>query len=114
MPLTVTVDGALVTLQVDGAIDSHLGTELSVAAATALGEGQQRFLLSLQRAKQANSAGLEALVQTAQTLRDAGARLALVGPSAVLADILKATRLDRRFAIFESTEQAMVGLQREH
>ncbi len=113
MPLATAVDGGLVTLLVDGAIDSHLGGELNAAAATALADGKRRFLLSLQRAKQANSAGLEALVCAAHTLSEAGARLALVGPSPLLADILKATRLDRRFAIFDSTEQAVVGLQRE-
>lgn len=101
------------TLQVDGAIDSHLGNELKAAAETALEAGGVRFLVNLQRARQANSAGLEALIRAAHALSEAGARLALIGPPAQLADILKATRLDRRFAIFDSTEQAIVGLQRD-
>ena len=113
MSLSTAVDGNLVTLLVDGAIDSHLGNELKAAAEAAVSSGQRRFIVNLQRAKQANSAGLEGLVRAAQALSEAGARLALVGPSVLLADILKATRLDRRLAIFDSTEQAIVSLQRE-
>ena len=113
MPLSTTVDGALVSLVVEGAIHSHLGNELKAAADVAVTNGQRRIIVSLQRAKQANSAGLEGLVRAAQALSEAGARLALVGPSALLADIFKATRLDRRLAIFDSTEQAIVSLQRE-
>ena len=113
MTLSTAVDGTLVTVQVDGAIDSHLGNELLAAAAAALLEGKRRFLVSLQKAKSANSAGLQALVRAAQKVNEGGARLALVGPPPLLADILKATRLDRRFAIFDSTEQAIVNLRRE-
>jgi anti-anti-sigma factor len=113
MPLTTTEDGTTLTMLVDGAIDSVLGTELQKSAAAALANGARRFLVNLQRAKQANSAGLEALVRTAVQVTGGGGRLALVNPGPVLSDILKATRLDRRFAVFESTEQAIRGLRRE-
>ncbi len=114
MPLTTCEEGNLVTMRVDGAIDSHLGTEMRAAAAQALAAGKRRFLVNLQRAKQANSPGLEALVTTARDVGAGGGKLALVGSSPLLADILKATRLDRRFAVFDSTEQAIAVLRREH
>ncbi len=113
MPLTSREDGNLLTLVVDGAIDSGLGGELHKAASEALHTGKRRFLVNLQKAKQANSAGLEALVRTATAVTGGGGRIALVGPDPVLADILKATRLDKRFAVFESTEQAIGRLRRE-
>lgn len=113
MTVTISEDGTFVTLHVDGAIDSHLGTALIGAATTALTGGKRQFLVNLQRAKQANSAGLETLVRTARNVGDGGGRLALVGLSPLLVDILKATRLERRFAVFESTEQAIQSLRRE-
>jgi anti-sigma B factor antagonist len=114
MPLTTIDEGNLMTLRVDGAIDSHLGAEIRAAAAQAVAAGKRRLLLNLQRAKQANSPGLEAMVATAREVAAGGGRLALVGSSPLLADILKATRLDRRFAVFDSTEQAIAVLRREH
>jgi anti-sigma B factor antagonist len=113
MPLTTSEEGNVVTLRVDGAIDSHLGAEIRTAAGAALATGKLRFLVNLQRAKQANSHGLQALVATAREVGGGGGKLALVGSSPLLADILKATRLDRRFAVFDSTEQAIAVLRRE-
>lgn len=113
MPITTQEEGPLVTVFVDGAIDSQTGAALGGATSTALGEGLRRVLVNLQKAKQANSVGLEALVKVAQQVTDGGGRFALVGPSPLLLDILKATRLDRRFAVFESTEQAIQNLRLE-
>lgn len=113
MPLTTTHDGRLLALHVDGAIDSHLGAEMQTATSAALANGTLRFLVNLQRAKQANSAGLEALVTTARSVARGGGRLALVGTTPLLADVFAATRLDQRFALFDSTEQAIATLRRE-
>jgi anti-sigma B factor antagonist len=113
VPLTTNEEGNVVTLRVDGAIDSHLGAEIRAAATTALAAGKRRLLVNLQRAKQANSPGLEALIATARDVGGGGGKLVLVGSSPLLADILKATRLDRRFAVFDSTEQAIAVLRRE-
>lgn len=113
MPVAATADGTLVTLHVEGAIDSHFGTALLAATATALGNGARRVLVNLQKAKQANSVGLQAMVQVAQQVNGQGARIALVGPPPHLLDILKATRLERRFAVFDSTEQALKNLRLE-
>ena len=84
---------------------------MQAAATAGLDDGKRRFLVNLQKAKQANSAGLEALVRAAAAVTQGGARIALVGPGPLLADVLKATRLDRRFAVYESTEQAITGLR---
>jgi anti-anti-sigma factor len=113
MPISTMADGALTTFSIDGALDSGLGTELGRLAEEALQTGTRRVLINLQKAKQANSAGLEALVRAATTITGKGGRLALVGPDPVLVDILEATRLNRRFAVFESTEQAISGLRRD-
>lgn len=113
MPIVAAEDGTLVTLHVDGAIDSHVGGALQAAATTALANGARRVLVNLQKAKQANSAGLDALVQMARLVIDRNARIALVGPPPHLLDVLKATRLDRRFAVFDSTESALQNLRLE-
>lgn len=113
MPITASEDGTLVTLHVDGAIDSHAGNALLSAIDTALANGARRALVNLQKVKQANSAGLSALVHAARHAIDRSARIALVGPPPQLLDIMKATRLDLRFAVFESTEQALKNLRME-
>lgn len=111
MAVTTTVDGGMVTLHVDGSIDSHLGDALQAATHAALTDGKRRFLVNLQKARHANSAGLEALVRVAQLVAAGDARIALVGPPPLLVDVFEATRLARRFAVFESTEQAVQGLR---
>ena len=69
--------------------------------------------MNLQRARRAILAGLDALVQMARVVIDRNARIALVGPPPHLLDVLKATRLDRRFAVFDSTESALKNLRLE-
>lgn len=113
MAITRTEDGNLVTLLVDGTLESTLGATLRADAGRALAAGRRRFLVNLQKTKTANSAGLEALVHTARAVNAGGGRLALVGPNSLLADILKATRLDQRFAVFDSTEQALREMRAE-
>lgn len=113
MPITTQEESQLLTVFLDGALDSQLGASLGGALQAATQKGIRRFLLNLQKAKQANSAGLEALVKVAHQVTAAAGRFALVGPPPLLLDILKATRLDRRFAVFESTEQAIQNLRME-
>ncbi|MBK8974934.1 MAG: STAS domain-containing protein [Planctomycetes bacterium] len=113
MSVATVEDGNLITLFVDGAIDSTLGESLRTEASVALAAGRRRFLVNLQKARQANSAGLTVLVDLARTVTAAGGRVALVGPNQVLQDIFRATRLDRRFAVFESTEQALRNMRAE-
>ncbi|MBL9079449.1 MAG: STAS domain-containing protein [Planctomycetes bacterium] len=113
MAVVAAEDGTLVTLYVDGAIDSHAGGALQAIADAALAAGSTRVLVNLQKAKQPNSAGLQAMVQLARAVIGKGARIALVGPTPHLLDVLKATRLDRRFAVFDSTEMALKNLRLE-
>lgn len=113
MPVTTQEDGRLATVFVDGALDSQTGSALDGATRAVMDKGHRRFLVNLQKTKQANSAGLESLVRVASQVTAVGGRLALVGPPPLLLDILKATRLERRFAVFESTEQAMQNLRME-
>ena len=49
----------------------------------------------------------------AQQVTTAGGRFALVGPPPLLTDVLEATRLAQRFAVFDSTEQAIQNLRLE-
>lgn len=113
MAIVAAEDGTIVTLHIDGAIDSHAGSALLTAARAALDNGVRRVLVNLQKTKQANSAGLRAMVETAQHVIASGGRIALVGATPHMLDVLAATRLDRRFALFDSTETALKDLRLE-
>ncbi len=112
MGIQSLADGSLMTLYPDGVVDSQQGDELGVAIDEAIEVGKDRFIINLQRVRSANSAGLECLVRSARAVNSAGHRIALVGACAAMSDILHATRLDLRFATFESTEQAMKSMRR--
>ncbi|MEM7202805.1 MAG: STAS domain-containing protein [Planctomycetota bacterium] len=107
MSVCTATDGTLVTLLPEGSLDQELGEALAAAIEQALQEERSRFVVSLQKVPDANSVGLEQLVRLARRVADTGGRLALVGASTILADIFTATRLDRRLALFDSTEQAL-------
>lgn len=113
MTVATTEDGTLVTLHPDGPLDAELAESLQVTTCRALEEGRSRVVLNLQKVPHASSAGLEVVVQLARKIADADGGLAVVGANVVMRDIFRATRLDRRLAVFDSTEAAMQSLRKD-
>ncbi|QDS95933.1 STAS domain protein [Roseimaritima multifibrata] len=72
--------------------------------------GPPRYLLDLQHVPLIDSAGLEWLCETAARCQQAGGVFGLVAPNPLCQDILAATRLDRRFAIYPDTLSAVGNL----
>ena len=113
MTVVVTEDKALTTLAPDGPLERELGESLEQNVEESLERGRDRFLLNIQRVPHARSAGLESIVRIARRIADIGGRLAIIGANEVVTDILRATRLDRRLAVFDSTEAAMYSMTSE-
>lgn len=113
MSIAATEDGTFITIYPEGALDQDLAESLRMSAEQALLGGKSRFIFNLHKVPFAHSAGLEVIVRLARKIADADGRLALVGATAVLIDILKATRLDRRLAVFDSTEAALQSMKVE-
>lgn len=113
MPLTLTDTGNLVTILPDGPLDHGRADELAVAVESALVEGKRNFMIHLQRVSFAESSGLVTLVSLARQVSDRGGHFILVGAPPVMQEILRATRLDRRLAVFDSTERALSQMRLE-
>lgn len=63
--------------------------------------GQPRIVLHLQHVPLIDSAGLELLSETRTRCAQRGGTMELAAPNALCRDILTATRLTERFAIFD-------------
>ena len=111
MNVATTEDGNLVTLIPDGPLDDATAAALRQVAEGALVAGKKRFLLNLQKVPHTRSSGLEAIVHLARKIADADARLGLVGTTPDVLAALRATRLDRRLAIFDSTVAALSSMR---
>jgi anti-sigma B factor antagonist len=66
----------------------------------ALSQGQPRLVFDLQRIPLIDSAGLELLLDMCDRCTERGGALHLAAPNALLQDILRATLVADRFAIF--------------
>jgi anti-anti-sigma factor len=113
MGVAITEDGNLVTLMPDGPLEEAVADSLRTAAAEALRDGKKRFVLNLQKVGFARSIGLEVIVQLAREVAAIDGRLGLVGVGEDLAAAFRATRLDRRLAIFDSTVAALSSMRLE-
>jgi anti-sigma B factor antagonist len=104
------------TLRNQGAVrviggDQSLTVETVDAAAKvceeALKQGQPRLVFDLQSVGLLDSAGLELLLDICDRCTDRGGALHLAAPNALCRDILRATSVADRFAIFRDTLSAV-------
>jgi anti-anti-sigma factor len=105
--------GRVLTFTPDGDLDHEGAPALLALIDRALVKAQKCILLDLSRATCADSVGLEILVSAARRVVAAGGRFGLCGVGETMAKILAATRLDRRFEISASREQALQSLRSE-
>jgi anti-sigma B factor antagonist len=105
--------GRVLSLCPDGALDHDGAPALLARIDRALAGTQRRFLLDLARVPSADSVGLEVLVAAARRIAEKSGRLGLCGAGELLLLILRATRLEQRFEVFPSREQALARLRAE-
>lgn len=90
-------------IEVDGELDHHTTGQLDAAIDHALTRGAAAVLIDLQPTTFLDSSGLNALL----TAHRAGARLALIAPSAAVHRMLSLTGIDRVLPTYPTTEAAL-------
>lgn len=100
-----------------GAAIVHLSGELRGPDDGAVGPAVEHFLdgsnprivIDLSSVSYVSSAGLGELVQLVSRANSQNARMVLSSPSPFVAGVLKATRLDKFFEIFPTTDAALMA-----
>ncbi|MFF4441091.1 STAS domain-containing protein [Streptomyces sp. NPDC001621] len=94
-------------IEVDGELDHHTTGQLDEAIDHALTRGAAAVLIDLQPTTFLDSSGLNALLTAHRAAARAGARLALIAPSAAVHRMLSLTGVDRVLPTCPTTEAAL-------
>ena len=83
---------------------------LKERVAAQLREGRRQFIVDLHHVSQMDTSGLTTLVAAYIAVRKQQGRIALVSPSKRVRDLLRVTRLDTLFQMFDSEDDAIASL----
>src|SRR5262245_57284466 len=86
---------------------------LKETVAAQLREGRRLFVLDLNQVSQMDTSGLTMLVAIYVAVRKQEGRIALVHPSKRVRELLRVTRLDTLFQVFDSENSAIRTLAQE-
>ena len=104
-------EGEVTVVAIEGVIQlGESARRLSQHLQELLDEGAERVLLDLSRIDYVDSTGLGELVGYLQRFSEQGRRLALLQPRTRILNLLKLTRLDEVFPIFEDRAEALAAL----
>jgi anti-anti-sigma factor len=108
MRIDETTVGEVTVLTLDGRLVVGEGDLDLRSRVNALSEaGCRKLVLDLERVPFVDSAGLGEIVRTRNTFNKLGGEVRLLKPTQRLRDLLKITRLDVWFQIFEDREAAV-------
>jgi len=102
------LDGRKV-LDVEGEIDVYTAHQFKDAVNTIVGEGQKHLIIDMSRVTYMDSSGFGTLLSATKKLRPQGGTVSLVKCNRAIDRILKITRLDTVFAVFDNVEDAMAA-----
>ena len=83
---------------------------LKERVAAQLREGRRQFIVDLHHVSQMDTSGLTTLVAAYIAVRKQQGRIALVSPSNRVRELLRVTRLDTLFQMFDSEDDAIASL----
>ncbi|MGB9591697.1 MAG: STAS domain-containing protein [Candidatus Kryptoniota bacterium] len=72
-----------------------------------VGEGKRKFVVDMKAVEHINSSGLGILINSVNTVRQAGGDLKIANASVRVVDLLRITRLNQIFAPYNSVEEAV-------
>jgi anti-anti-sigma factor len=98
-------DQAIVLLR--GALDVTAAPAVRERLIGMLHDGTHRLILDLSRVLSCDQAGLAVLIGTQRRARLLGITVCLAAPTLPVADLLRATGLDRRFTIYPDLPSAL-------
>jgi anti-sigma B factor antagonist len=88
-------------------------TTLKDRVAAQLREGRRRFVLDLALVRQMDTSGLTMLVAAYIAVRKQEGRIAVVNPQKRIRELLRSTRLDTLFQVFDCEDDAIKSLMQE-
>ena len=94
-------------VDVDGEIDVYTVPKFKDQLSKLIEEGEQRILVNLQKVGYMDSSGFGALLGATKRLRPDGGKLGLVGCNQVIGRMLKITRLNTIFDMFDEEDSAL-------
>ncbi len=100
-------ENGVVVLSPDAAVFDAASDQLFEALRECLDRGQARLVVDLASVAFLDSQALEALVDARAAVRAMGGDLVLCRPTSACKDILKVTRLDAQFEVFEDRSGAI-------
>ena len=111
MKIDQTREGDVTVVGIEGVIQlGESARRLSEHLQGLLDEGAEKVLLDLSAIDYVDSTGLGELVGYLQRFSEQGRRLALLNPRARILGLLRLTRLDEVFPIFEDRAEAVEAL----
>ena len=96
-------------LPLKGEIDLHVSPAITQSLNAMTEEKPERIVIDLSNATYIDSAGLAALILTAQTVEAYGGRFLLAGVDETMRSIFETSRLDQIFEIFLDVDAALAA-----
>ncbi len=104
---TMIRDQNVFILHIDGKIIGEAGNVLKRKMDKQIQEGDGRIILDLSAVPLMDSAALGNIVATLTSMKKKGMKLVLLSPQKAVSNVLKITRLDTIFEIYEDESEAM-------
>jgi anti-sigma B factor antagonist len=98
-------------LDVSGEIDVYTAPQFKEAVNNVVSEGQLDLLINMAGVTYMDSSGFGALLSATKRLRPQGGTVNLIRCNSSIDRILRITRLNTIFAIYETTEEAIGALK---
>jgi len=107
MSFTMTKQGAVVVVEVEGQLIVGNRQELKQKVLDELEKGERKFLIDFGRTGYIDSSGLGVLVSLSKKIREQGGELRLANLNDDLKTLFELTKLDTLFQIADSRERGL-------
>ena len=112
LELSHRIESGIPVVDVIGEIDVYTVPKFKEHLSKIIEEGHTHLLINLQKVQYMDSSGFGALLGATKRLRPEGGTLGLVGSNQVITRMLKITRLNTIFDMFESEGEAVQAFTR--
>ena len=103
--------GDTAIVEVTGEVDMASASLLVRALGDAVQSGSGSLILDVQRLTYIDSAGLQALISTLQSMEELGREMVIAGCHGIFRKLMEIGRFDTRFQMFATVEEAIDALR---
>ena len=96
-------------LSLEGEIDLHVSSRVSISLRQMIAKKPKRLLVNLSGVTYLDSSGLAVLIEAMQNVEKYGGKFALAGMQETVRSIFEIARLDQVFHIFTDVDSALVA-----